>query len=177
MTSETWVNTGWTCGWSYILEELGRIASLEYPALTPSQEREADLAARKSPASTASIPPESEASTMPGPRISLPRPAALRPNNLPRCTPTPLRPFSNSGPPLGAWTGRTPDEHVVNRTEEKDVQSKPSHQGMREKDQGDSHARGISEKGGEDNKKAEQEKPAAPRPVIGMNDERGGKGH
>jgi len=57
------------------------------------------------------------------------------------------------------------------------VQSKPSHQGMREKDAGDSNSRAISEKGAEDNKKAEQEKPQAPRPVIGMNDERGGKGH
>ena len=64
----------------------------------------------------------------------------------------------------------------MNRADEKDTQSKPSHQGMREKDEGDSQALGVSEKGGEDNKKAEQDKPEAPTPVIGMNDERGGKG-
>jgi len=48
---------------------------------------------------------------------------------------------------------------------------------MREKDDGDSPAVGISEKGGAYNKKAEQENPKAPKPVIGMNDERGAKGH
>jgi hypothetical protein len=106
------------------------------------------------------------------PQLSVPRPAALRPSLL-RTNPTPLRPFSNSGPPLGAWTGRTPDEHAVNRTDEKDVQSKSAHQGMREKDRGESHSTAISGKGGEHNKKAEQEKPKAPKPVIGMNDERG----
>lgn len=66
---------------------------------------------------------------------------------------------------------------MVNRTDENDVQSIPSHQGMREKDDGDSPAVGISEKGGAYNKKAEQENPKAPKPVIGMNDERGAKGH
>jgi hypothetical protein len=66
---------------------------------------------------------------------------------------------------------------VVNRTDEKDVQSIPSHQGLREKDNGDSPAVGISEKGGADNKKAEQDRPKAPKPVMGMNDERGAKGH
>lgn len=65
----------------------------------------------------------------------------------------------------------------MNRTDEKDTQSKPSHQGMREKEGGDSMSIGISERGGEANKQAQKDKPEAPKPVIGMNDQVGGKGH
>lgn len=65
----------------------------------------------------------------------------------------------------------------MNRTDEKDIQSAASQQAMREKENDDSQSRGISEKGAEDNKKAEKDRPEAPKPVIGMNDERGGKGH
>jgi len=75
----------------------------------------------------------------------------------------------------------------VNRTEGKDVQSEQSQASMREKDrqaagQGgkeDSGSQGISEKDHADsNKRAKSEiDPKAPGPVIGMNDERGGKGH
>lgn len=61
----------------------------------------------------------------------------------------------------------------MNRTDEKDVQSAASQQAMEEKKSGDSQGRGISETGGEENKKAEKDRPEAPKPVIGMNDERG----
>ena len=64
----------------------------------------------------------------------------------------------------------------MNRTEEKDTQSKPAHQGMSDKEQGNSMSTGISEKGGEANRKSEKDEPAAPKPVIGMNDQVGGKG-
>ncbi len=111
----------------------------------------------------------------PVPRVSLPRPAVLR-SPLLRNSTTKLRPLSTSSPARDAWSGRDPDEHAVNRTDEKDTQSKPAHQGMKEKDEGDSQALGVSEKGGKGNKKAEQDRPEAPKPVIGMNDERGGKG-
>lgn len=175
MTSGSGVKSRWTCGFSSIIEELGRLASLEYPIYPEPQERSSQ------PTTTTKLPPPSstpslsETSIMPVPRLSLPRPAFLKPN-LPRTTPTPLRPFSTSGPPLEAWTGRPPEEHAVNRTEEKDVHSKTARQGLREKEKGDSAALGVSEKGGADNKKAEKEEPEAPTPVIGMNDERGGKG-
>lgn len=84
------------------------------------------------------------------------------------------------------WQGRKPDEHAVNRTEEKDVQSEQSQAGMREKDR---HMSGKdAEKGKEENvsqgvsevdqnnsnQRAKKESPEAPGPVIGMNDERGG---
>jgi hypothetical protein len=58
-----------------------------------------------------------------------------------------------------------------------DVQSEQSHKSMKEKKEGNSDSTGISEKGGHHNKKAEQENPKAPKPVIGMADERGGKGN
>lgn len=175
MTSETAVNAGWTCGFSSIIQELGRIASLEYPVFKPSEERWSNSNRVTKPAPEASISAKHEATTMPVPGLSLPRAAALRPN-VPRTPPTLLRPLTASGPPLSAWTGRTPEDHAVNRTDEQDVQSQPSQQGMREKKKGDSHSHGIAEKGGEYNKKAEEDKPQAPKPVIGMNDERGGKG-
>jgi hypothetical protein len=180
MTSENGVRTGWSCGWSSILEELGRIATLEYPIHSPQREDTIHSSHAKTPLTrpAPTKPPSTptSVSAMPSPRLSFPRPAVLRPN-LSRSSPILLRPISTSGPPLGAWTGRTPEDHAVNRTDEKDVQSKQSQQGMREKANGDSPSIGISENGGEYNKKAEQDKPRAPKPVIGMNDERGGKGH
>lgn len=171
MTSEPGVKHGWTCGFNAIIEELGRIASLEYPIFPQPQEPFPGSVVTKSP-STASTSSQSESPTMPVPRISLPRPTALKPK-LPRIPPRVFRPFSTSGPPLRAWTGRGPDEHVNDRADEKDVQSQEAQQGKREKASGDSHSQAITEKGGEPNKKAEQENPEAPKPVIGMNDERG----
>lgn len=174
MTSATGVKSEWTCGWSAIFNDLGWLASLEYPVYPP-EKRSSDPIPPKTPPSSASTSLKSEASTMPVPRISLPRPAFLRPQ-LPRTTPKPLRSFSTSCLSLGGNPGHKPDEQAANRTDEQDVQSKASHQGMREKDEGHSQSLGISEKGGAYNKKAEQDKPEAPKPVIGMNDERGGKG-
>jgi hypothetical protein len=177
MTSEPGFKSEWTCGWTTILNDLGWLASLEFPVY-PSEKPSSNPAPQKVPlpSSSTSTSFDSEASSMPVPRISLPRPAFLKPQIL-RTTPRPLRSFSTSCLSLSGNPGRKPDEHVVNRTDEKDVQSIPSHQGMREKDNGESPAVGISEKGGADNTKAEQDNPEAPKPVIGMNDERGGKGH
>ena len=94
-----------------------------------------------------------------------------------RITPAAIRHFPTASTPLREYTGRKPDEHVVNRTDGKDVQSKPSQQGMNEKVQGKSESHGIAETGGGHNAKAEKERPKAPRPVIGMNDERGEQGY
>ncbi|ERF76906.1 hypothetical protein EPUS_02617 [Endocarpon pusillum Z07020] len=190
MTSETSRKPDRFCSWNGILKELARAASLEIPGFGEIilNESPPNKTSRNSPPPASSAKPRSTTSssttstfsksedfTMPIPRISLPRPAVLR-SPLLRTSTTTLRPLSTTSPALGAWSGRGPDEHAVNRTDEKDTQSKPAHQGMREKDEGDSQALGISEKGGKDNKKAEQDKQEAPTPVIGMNDERGGKG-
>ena len=183
MTSETGVETGWSCGWNSLLNELGRIAILEYPVNSVQSEQSSRSSHSthsratplKKPAPTETTLLQQSASTMPGPRLSFPRPAILRPN-FTRSSPVVLRPISTSTPVLNGWTGRTPEDHAVNR-DGKDVQSEQSQQGMKEKDDGSSPSNGISEKGGENQKKAEGERPQAPKPVIGMNDERGGKGH
>ena len=84
------------------------------------------------------------------------------------------------------WQGRKPDEHAVNRTEEKDVQSEQSQAGMREKERHmsgndaepgkeENVSQGVSEADqNNSNARAKEEAPEAPGPIIGMNDERGG---
>ena len=84
------------------------------------------------------------------------------------------RPFSTTSVAPG-WTGRTRDDHVVKRTDKKDAQSDPAQQALQEKTEGNSDSHAISGKGGEGNKKAESDRQKAPKPVIGMNDERGAK--
>ncbi|KAI4251254.1 MAG: hypothetical protein LQ352_004965 [Teloschistes flavicans] len=78
------------------------------------------------------------------------------------------------------WSGRQPSEHVTNRTDELDVQSSASKSGARQRAAEDEHV-GSSATSQKDpsnqNEKAKQDHPEAPGPVIGMNDERGGKGH
>lgn len=70
------------------------------------------------------------------------------------------------------WKGRTPDDHVVHRKDELDVQSQASQSGMREHESGNSESQGLNRKDeGQYNKKAKQDHPKAPEPVIGMNDE------
>ncbi|KAL9108222.1 MAG: hypothetical protein Q9227_006960 [Pyrenula ochraceoflavens] len=74
---------------------------------------------------------------------------------------------------IANWTGRKVEDHAVNR-DGKDVQSEQSKQSMREKEQGKTdHSHGLGQTSGGQNKKAKQEHPEAPEPVIGMNDERG----
>lgn len=191
MTSQSKIKRScWACGLyvNSVIEQLGRIAVLEYTIpeelsqQIPHSRRHRQNSNPQKPPTPPSPPPppstspQDQAATMPIPRIAIPQPAALKPV-LPRTTPASLRSLSTSSPSLAGWTGRTPDEHAVNRTDEKDVESKPAHQGMREKGKDDSHSFGISEKGGDNNRKAEQDKPEAPKPVIGMNDERGERGH
>ncbi|KAI4200772.1 MAG: hypothetical protein LQ350_003680 [Teloschistes chrysophthalmus] len=79
-----------------------------------------------------------------------------------------------------SWSGRQPSEHVTNRTDELDVQSGASKSGARQRAEEDEHvgSSATSQKDpGNQNEKAKQDHPEAPGPVIGMNDERGGKGH
>lgn len=60
----------------------------------------------------------------------------------------------------------------MNRSQHDPV-SKGAQQGIKDKQQGGEDSQAISQKGGSANKKAEQEHPEAPQPVIGMNEERG----
>ncbi|KIV97694.1 hypothetical protein PV10_01407 [Exophiala mesophila] len=75
------------------------------------------------------------------------------------------------------WSGRQTDDHAVKR-DGHDVQSESAHQGMKDHESLKKGSQAISRQDeGNNNKRAKQDRPAAPEPVIGMNDERGGKGH
>lgn len=76
-----------------------------------------------------------------------------------------------------SWEGRQPEEHVTNRKDELDIQSSASKSGKQERAAGggSEQSSAASEKDhGDQNKKAKEDHPEAPGPVIGMNDERGG---
>lgn len=63
----------------------------------------------------------------------------------------------------------------MNRTDELDPQSKASQTGMAAHSKGEEGSQGLSRKDeGGYNRKAKEEHPEAPGPVLGMNDERGG---
>jgi len=81
------------------------------------------------------------------------------------------------------WGGRSGDDHAVER-DRHDVQGDASQEGMKKfqegKDQDTKTSSGgaISRKDERNsNEKAKEEHPEAPTPVIGMNSERGSKGH
>lgn len=77
---------------------------------------------------------------------------------------------------FASWEGRQPEEHVTNRKDELDVQSSASKSGVKERAAGDAgQSSAASQRDhGDQNKKAKEDHPEAPGPVIGMNDERGG---
>ena len=82
-----------------------------------------------------------------------------------------LRPSSYRVPARTAtqWAGERPKEgHVVNRTDANDVQSEASQSGMKQKRDGKEGSQAISEKDeGNFNKKAKEDHPEAPTPIIG----------
>ncbi|KAI9845320.1 MAG: hypothetical protein M1837_004942 [Sclerophora amabilis] len=87
------------------------------------------------------------------------------------------RAFSQSSPTL-QWEGRKTDEHVTNTDHELDIQSQASKSGKRDRATGDGAQQAAVQKDtGSHNQRAEKDNPEAPKPVIGMNDERGSKGH
>ncbi|MCJ1306654.1 hypothetical protein MMC25_000297 [Agyrium rufum] len=81
------------------------------------------------------------------------------------------------------WKGRHGDEHVLNQDHEHNVHSAASQQGRKERAAGgtedvSSGSQATSETDqGNNNERAKKDHPEAPGPVLGMNDERGGKGH
>ncbi|KAG6995431.1 hypothetical protein G7Y79_00045g081020 [Physcia stellaris] len=92
------------------------------------------------------------------------------------------RPFSAGTirPAVGTddWDGRQPHEHVTNSENELDIQSSASKSGKRQRAEESHPTSAATEKDtGNDNAQAKADHPEAPGPVIGMNDERGGKGH
>ncbi|EXJ69415.1 uncharacterized protein A1O5_07451 [Cladophialophora psammophila CBS 110553] len=76
---------------------------------------------------------------------------------------------------LPGWGGRHGRDHAVKRPAH-DVQAETSQQGMKDHEEMKEGSDAISrrdERG--NNKRAKEEHPKAPEPVIGMNDERGSK--
>ena len=72
------------------------------------------------------------------------------------------------------WSGRHGDEHATNRGDGLDVQSSASKSGKQQRSVDSEQSGATSEKDtGDNNKRAEEDHPEAPQPVIGMNDERG----
>ncbi|KAL9045828.1 MAG: hypothetical protein Q9214_001200 [Letrouitia sp. 1 TL-2023] len=99
----------------------------------------------------------------------------------------PFRPFSTASnfcaenANASDWGGRPASEHVTNRDDnEPDIQSSASKSGKKER-AGESRYVGsgaTNEKDiGNQNEQAKKDYPEAPGPVLGMNDERGGKGY
>ncbi|KAH0848984.1 hypothetical protein FOPE_03207 [Fonsecaea pedrosoi] len=78
---------------------------------------------------------------------------------------------------LPGWGGRHARDHAVKRPAH-DVQAETSQQGMKDHEEMKEGSDAISRRDERDsNKKAKEEHPEAPEPVIGMNDERGSVCH
>jgi hypothetical protein len=85
---------------------------------------------------------------------------------------SPFSPSVNTGP---GYEGRHSNDHAVNRTEQLDPQSQASHSGMAAHEKGEEGSQALSRRDeGQFQKKAKEQHPEAPGPVLGMNDERGG---
>ena len=73
------------------------------------------------------------------------------------------------------WQGRQASEHTTNRDDEANIEVSASKSGAADRAAG-SEANSSATSGqdqGKHNKKASDDHPEAPKPVIGMNDERG----
>lgn len=84
------------------------------------------------------------------------------------------------------WTGTSPEDNAVNRARKGDTTNPEidaSRQAMQERAENEgiadrTMAQGTTQRqGSRYNQRAKQEHPKAPEPVIGMNDEKGQKGH
>jgi len=86
-------------------------------------------------------------------------------------------PLQKKSPP-----GSPDSEHATKEKDAHNVQSDAVREGKQERASGEGSsaatekADGGKAQGEDGNKKAERDNPEAPKPVIGMNDERGGKG-
>ncbi|MCJ1345205.1 hypothetical protein MMC31_003411 [Peltigera leucophlebia] len=73
------------------------------------------------------------------------------------------------------WTGRQPEEHITETQDGLNVHSEASKSGKQERASSSEQSSATNEKDhGNQNKKAKEENPESPGPVLGMNDERGG---
>lgn len=80
--------------------------------------------------------------------------------------------------PRAAYEGRQPEEHAARSTSDSHhVQKDAVEEGKKDRAAGGSSDATSGKDQNDQNAKAKKDHPEAPGPVIGMNDERGGKGH
>ncbi|KAJ5676912.1 uncharacterized protein N7477_002545 [Penicillium maclennaniae] len=100
--------------------------------------------------------------------------------------PPTARQFSRKYGLLKDWKGADPTDSSIKRARQGDTNdptSAATASGFKERDvnagiQDDTKQQGATERGGRKHaRKAKDEHPAAPEPIIGMNDERAGKGN
>ncbi|KAI9697747.1 MAG: hypothetical protein M1836_004423 [Candelina mexicana] len=101
------------------------------------------------------------------------------PHHLSRSSPLAFSPTRRTYADLSTSNyGKKQDRHVTDKPEELNVHSSASASGKRQKATGDGQSSATSERDPKnDNERAQKDHPEAPGPVIGMNDERGPKGH
>ncbi|PGH13969.1 hypothetical protein AJ80_06109 [Polytolypa hystricis UAMH7299] len=96
-----------------------------------------------------------------------------------------FRPLSQQTMRYAEWKGTLPDDSAIDRAKRGDTAdplAKSAYEGLKEKRQSNcvrdtSKSQAITERDQMDSgKRAEAESPKAPKPVIGMSDERGKKG-
>lgn len=110
---------------------------------------------------------------------------ALR-SSASRLSATSPRPLSTTAPGFASdsaqdskpgWDGRKPRDHAVQRPA-LDTQSEEAQQGIKDHEELKEGSDAISRRDEKkSNKRAKEDHPAAPEPVIGMNSERGSKGN
>jgi len=95
----------------------------------------------------------------------------------------PIRTFTSTTPQRTEnWKGSPPKDHVTEDGDKYNVEHDGSKLGRQERaeggtGEGTSNATSIAEKDGQNSRsKTKKEHPEAPGPIIGMEDERGGKG-
>ncbi|RAL13204.1 uncharacterized protein BO97DRAFT_442637 [Aspergillus homomorphus CBS 101889] len=85
-----------------------------------------------------------------------------------------------------SWVGTNQDDHAVNRQKKRDTtdpETDASSAGLKDREEkhglpDSSKPQGATERGGlKHERKAKSEHPKAPEPILGMNDERGQRGH
>ncbi|RDW62846.1 hypothetical protein BP5796_11148 [Coleophoma crateriformis] len=84
------------------------------------------------------------------------------------------QPFSSTSS-AAKWKGSESPEHVTNEGDSHNVQQDASKDGKQARAEGSENSAATSEKGTSAGEKAKSEHPNAPGPILGMEDERGGK--
>lgn len=72
------------------------------------------------------------------------------------------------------WEGSSPKDHITETDDGHNVQIDSARDGAKDRASSDGSSAATEKDPGKSNEKAKVEHPKAPKPIIGMNDERGG---